>query len=138
MRNLKWLFVLPVLMLGTLASAAPTLNFDINWNEWSSPSPLVHGTTPANVIYDANRLPQCRGNLSNGSPGWTITGFYKVNGGAVQSFWVAGFSSVPNPPAPSIPLTTSGALTVWFQVTSVWGCSAYDSDFGANYHFSIN
>ena len=140
MRNLKWLFILPLLMVGSLASAqtAPSITFDINWNEGSWPSPRVHkaGTT-AKVIYDANRLPGCRGDY-NGKPGWTITGFYQLNGGPVQNFWVAGFSSVTNPPAPSIPLSTAGALSVWFQVTNRWGCSEYDSNFGANYAFSIN
>jgi hypothetical protein len=26
---------------------------------------------------------------------------------------------------------------MWFQVTSVWGCDAYDSSLGANYHFAV-
>lgn len=138
MKSFKYLLLLPVLLLGASALAAtPTLTFDINWNETASPNPLPYGTTAAKVVYDANRLPQCRGTTNTGGPAWTITGYYQVNGGSVQSFWVAGFSSVPTPPAPSIPLTTAGALTVWFQVTNIWGCSAYDSDYGANYHFNI-
>ena len=139
MRNLKWLFVLPVLVLSTLASAqtAPSLNFDINWNEWSSPSPLKVATT-AKVFYEANRLPQCRGTTNTGGPAWTITGYYSVNGGPVQSFWVAGHSPSGSTAQPSISLSQRGGLSMWFQVTNLWGCNAWDSNFGANYSFNIN
>jgi hypothetical protein len=139
MRNFKWLFILPLLMVGSLASAqtAPSLNFDINWNEWSSPSPLLVATT-AKVNYDANRLSQCRGTTNTGGPAWSITGYYSINGGPVQSFWVAGHSSAPNPPAPSIYLSQRGGLSMWFQVTNLWGCNAWDSNYGNNYSFNIN
>jgi hypothetical protein len=140
MRSFKFLLVLPVLLVGFVATAqtTPTITFDGAWNEVASPSVLPVGKT-AKVVYDANRLSQCRGTTNTGGPAWTITGYYQFNGtGTVYSFWVAGFSSTPNPPAPSIPLSFKGDLAVWFQVTNVWGCNAWDSNFGSNYHFTIN
>jgi hypothetical protein len=89
------------------------------------------------VDYDANRLTTCRGGNDNGSPGWTITGYYRINGGDIQSFWAGGFSPTGETTQPSIHLGDAGDLEMWFQNTSRWGCSAYDSANGANYHFKV-
>lgn len=88
------------------------------------------------VAYDANRLTACRGD-QNGHPGWTITGFYKIGNGAVHSFEAGGFSPSGGTEPPVLTLDASGDLQLWFQNNSVWGCNAYDSDFGKNYHFTI-
>ncbi|GHG88776.1 DUF6209 family protein [Comamonas sp. JC664] len=106
------------------------------WNVFATPHPLPFGATAA-VHFDVDRLTQCRGNLNASTPGWTITGHYQFNGGPVQSFWVAGFSSTPHPPAPAIPLHTRGTLSVWFENTNRWGCRAWDSNFGNNHHFTV-
>ena len=140
MRNLKWLFILPLLMVGSLASAqtAPSITFDINWNEIASPSVLPVGKT-AKIVYDANRLSQCRGTTNTGGPAWSITGFYQFNGtGTVYSFWVAGHNPSGSTAQPTIPLSFKGDLAMWFQVTNIWGCNAWDSNYGSNYHFTIN
>lgn len=110
------------------------LEFDGSWGE------TVSGTLAQNdsaaISYDITRLPQCRGELSGG-PAWSITAFYRFNGGAVESTPVAGHSPTGSVIEPSIPLTESGDLEVWFQNSNVWGCNAYDSNFGQNYHFSV-
>lgn len=88
------------------------------------------------IDYDADRLTGCRGNL-HGQPAWTITGYHSLDGAPPTSFYVAGFSAVVDPPEPIIDLDRPGDLAVWFQNTSIWGCSAYDSNFGTNFHFQI-
>jgi len=88
------------------------------------------------VDYDANRLTQCRGD-QNGHPAWTITGYWKIGDGPVRSFEAGGFSPSGGTQPPVLKLDASGDLQVWFQNTSLWGCSAYDSDFGKNYHFAV-
>ena len=97
--------------------------------------PLVAGGT-AKVSYDASRLPSCRGDL-NGHPGWSITGHYSLAGGPVGSFEAGGYSPSGGTQAPAIPLASSGTLQVWFEITSAWGCQAWDSDYGRNFRFQV-
>lgn len=89
------------------------------------------------IEYDAARLPGCRGNLNNGQPAWTITGYVSVNRGPAKSFWVAGFSPTGSTAPPTLKLTEGGDHAFWFQITNRWGCSSYDSSFGKNYHFTV-
>ncbi len=88
---------------------------------------LVEGGS-VRVSYDAARLPDCRGDFE-GKPGWTITGFASVAGADAETF------ATDHPAVVKLP--THGDLSLWFQVTNRWGCSAYDSKYGANYHFDI-
>jgi len=88
------------------------------------------------VAYDASRLTACRGE-QNGKPAWTITGFYKIGGGAVRSFEAGGFSPSSGTNEPVLALDASGDLQIWFQNNNRWGCNAFDSAFGANYHFAV-
>jgi Family of unknown function (DUF6209) len=92
------------------------------------------------VEYALDRLPQCRGNIGGGGPGWTITGFYSENSGAAKTFEVSevaadGKDRVAKPAR--IALTQGGDLALWFQVSSRWGCSEYDSQFGQNFHLDV-
>ncbi len=90
------------------------------------------------VDYALERLPQCRGNVGGGGPGWTITGFYSENGGAAKTFEVSevrGSERVAKPAR--IPLTQGGDLALWFQVSSRFGCSEFDSQFGQNFHVDV-
>ena len=128
--------------LGAAADAGatakgPTITFAANWTQTVSGS-LVAGQ-PITLAYDASRLPSCRGNTDSGGPGWTITAFYMLNGdfqGGNVAVAGQGLSNGPNPPVFTVP--DGGDLAVWFQVTSVFGCEAYDSKFGANYHFHVS
>ncbi len=133
------LFLLPLLLLGTAAAAQTqaTLTFDAHWNESSSVELLPVGGQ-VSIAYDINRLPQCRGTTSTGSPSWTLTGHYQVNRGPVQHFWVAGHSPDGNtaPPVIQLPEGVEGALVMWFDISGL-GCQGWDSDHGRNYHFAI-
>lgn len=95
---------------------------------------------PVRVTYALERLPQCRGNVGGGGPGWTISGFYSENGSPAKSFEVSALSSdgkdrVAKPA--TIALTQGGDLALWFQVTSAFGCSEFDSQYGQNFHFDV-
>lgn len=92
------------------------------------------------VEYALERLPQCRGNLGGGAPGWNITGYYSENGAAAKTFEVSeltpdGKDRVAKPAR--IKLENGGDLALWFQVTNRWGCSEYDSQFGQNFHVDV-
>ena len=92
------------------------------------------------VEYALERLPQCRGNVGGGGPGWTITGFYSENGGPAKTFDPTTLSPDGTDrvaKATTITPGQGGDLALWFQVTSRWGCSEYDSAFGQNYHFDV-
>jgi len=88
------------------------------------------------IAYDANRLTACRGE-QNGRPAWTITGYWRIGSGPVRSFEAGGFSPSNGSNGPVLELDAAGDLQVWFQNNSIWGCNAYDSNFGANYHFQV-
>ena len=111
-----------------------TLTFTADWREEASGS-LVAGRK-VRVVYDTERLPQCRGDF-NGHPGWTITGFQSQDGGEAETFEAGGFSPSGGSAEPVFGLEEPGDLEIWFQITNRWGCSEYDSDFGANYHFDV-
>ncbi|WP_163997442.1 DUF6209 family protein [Pyxidicoccus caerfyrddinensis] len=137
----RWLVATAALLVGTVASSqsTPTITFQSpsqGWNVVASSNPLPFGQT-VTINYSADRLTQCRGNITATTPGWSIFGQYSFNGGPVQSFWVAGGYPTPFPPPPSIPLNTRGDLAIWFVNTSRWGCQAWDSSFGNNFHFNV-
>jgi hypothetical protein len=134
-KRLLSLLTLPLLLVGTAAAAqttTPVITFNANWTLAES-APLVAGGQ-VQVAYDATRLPQCRTTLPDGSPGWSLTGYYRLNGGAVGSFDVAGAPTTGA--APIIALPVAGPLELWFRVASA-GCEAWDSNYGTNFRFTV-
>jgi len=128
----------PVEMEGQGSAAerieSATITFGADWSQRVAGS-LVAGRQ-VRVVFDAARLPQCRGE-TNGQQAWAIGGFFRVNGGAAQSFsptLIGGAS--PYASAITLP-SASGRLEMWFQVTSRWGCNAWDSNYGNNYRFTV-
>lgn len=98
--------------------------------------PLVAGAT-AVVRYDAARLPQCRGR-DQGVDTWAITGYVVVEGEDEQPFALTrrdGERVVSTEGRITVPAADSFAL--YFLVHDTFGCSEYDSDFGANYRFEV-
>ncbi len=92
------------------------------------------------VEYALERLPQCRGNVGGGGPGWTVTGYYSENGGAARTFEVTALTPDGKDRIAKrgrIVPAAGGDVAIWFQVTSRFGCSAYDSQFGQNYHLAV-
>lgn len=120
------------------ATAAPAvLRFLTNFTS-TLEGDLVQGGQ-VRVIYEASRLPQCRGDR-NGRPAWSITALWSLNGGAAQSRAIGGLD--PNGSRVSdgqivIDLPAAGDLAFWFTVTSSFGCQAWDSAYGQNYHFRV-
>lgn len=116
------------------ATDAVTVAFESDWTIQQS-GPLAQ-SKPARILYDAERLTECRGD-QHGRPAWAITGYFSLNGAPAESFHVAGLSASGSQDAPIILLPHPGDLAVWFHNTNRWGCSAYDSDFGENYSFVV-
>jgi hypothetical protein len=120
--------------------ADPTITFTAGWTE--STTPLVAGEQ-AQVSYDPARLPTCRGNLGYGTgPSWSINAYTQVNGIAFnQPLGIAGASlanlGLPAGALPSFTLPFAGTLQLWFENSDAFGCNAWDSDYGANYSFTI-
>ncbi len=116
-----------------LAASTVTVTFG------ASGAPVVTGALTVGesltVAYDAARLTGCRGD-TNGHAAWVVTGFYQINGGAIGAVDVGGYVP-PQGANATFALTQPGTLDMWFQNTSLWGCSAWDSAFGQNYHFTI-
>lgn len=93
------------------------------------------------VEYALERLPSCRGNVGGGGgPAWNVTGFYSENGGEAMMFEVSTLSADGKDrvaKAGRIVPVAGGDLAIWFQVSSGFGCSAYDSSRGQNYHLGV-
>jgi hypothetical protein len=91
------------------------------------------------IDYDLRRLPQCR-TTSGANPAWTVTMFSQIDGGAVTSTevdqTVDGYR-FGAPATIALPASAS-TLTVWFENDDVYGCNAWDSDYGQNYALAIH
>jgi hypothetical protein len=111
-----------------------SIHFQSDWDEEVS-GKLTAGQQ-LTVKYDDARLPKCRGS-KYGMPAWSITGFYRLNGGAIGTFNAAGHNPDGSHPPVVIDLPAAGDLELWFQSSSAFGCSEYDSNFGDHYHFTV-
>lgn len=114
-----------------------TLTFAEDYVE--SVSGTVSAGQAVRVRYDADRLPDCRGDLPGGTPAWTITGHATVDGGEETLVALAPGRSDDATALDGLldALPVGSDLSMYFTVSNRWGCIAYDSDFGANYHFAI-
>ncbi len=128
---------------GTTGDVAE-VNSDVQLDLTSDFKTKVSGRAKAGsallVNYALDRLPQCRGNVGGGGPGWNIAGYYSENGGPAKTFEVTtltpdGKDRVAKP-ARIVP-KTGGDLALWFEVNSAFGCHEYDSQFGQNYHVDV-
>jgi len=114
----------------------PVLAFDADFSE--SQSADLHAGAQAVVHYEPERLVQCAAS-SGGNAKWSVTMHYKVDGGTVKTMLVTraeGADLVASDAAFTLPRGRD--LEVWFSATSVYGCNAYDSNNGGNYHYSID
>jgi Family of unknown function (DUF6209) len=117
------------------ADQSIVLNFTADFNQTAS-APLVANEN-VTIAYDASRLSTCRG-TEGANPAWSITAFYRFNGGTVSSLNVGGLN--PNgggAPNTTFALTSAGDLEMWFENNDVDGCNQYDSAYGKNYHFNV-
>ncbi len=113
----------------------PTLTFNADGSLTQS-APLVAGGN-VKIQYSQSRMRQCTGNF-NGAPGWVITGYASLAGAAATT-WDTGRVSGTRRVAVNqvIALPRAGDLALWFQQTSRWGCQAWDSRNGQNYHVTV-
>ena len=83
------------------------------------------------VEYDDARLPSCRG-TQNGYQVWDITAHarWQPSGALVDGSVRDGAATFDVPDGAT-------ALELWFENTSIYGCHAWDSAYGANYRFDV-
>lgn len=115
--------------------SVPTIRFGADWSVTTTGVAMTG--RKLKIDYDTGRMPTCRGDV-NGGPGWTVTGFARVNGGEPKTFTAAGHSPTGQlDNVIDLPGAAGDAdLEIWFQNTSRWGCQAWDSNYGKNYHFT--
>jgi hypothetical protein len=121
---------------GKADGATPTISFGADWSERVS-GDLLAGSA-VRISYSLDRLPDCRGS-SNGSEVWGATGFASFDGGEPVTFAVSQLSGGRVKPVVAsleIPASAS-SVDLWFSSNNRWGCIAYDSNMGGNYHFEI-
>jgi hypothetical protein len=113
------------------------LSFDADWSE--SQSGALHAGDSVVVHYDPARLSQCRSS-SGGHPTWSITAYWRVDGGAVKTLRVTREADAATLVAadPTLTIPRGSELEMWFEANNVYGCHEYDSDLGANYQFAID
>lgn len=83
------------------------------------------------IEYDTDRLTTCR-HSQGGNPLWDITAHVRWE----PSFALAHASVRDGAATFDAPAGAQHA-SIWFENTSASGCQAWDSDFGANYHFDV-
>ena len=117
-----------------------TLTFNASWAVQQTGTLAPGGKVT--IAYDAKRA-QCTGDFM-GKPGYSVIASWRLAGRAPQSVTVAGL-----PPYgaldPTFTLPSAvwgegapgGDLEVWFENSSRWGCHAWDSNYGSNYHFAV-
>jgi hypothetical protein len=116
--------------------AVPTITFRADGTIVQSGS--LRAGSSVKVHYDLDRLTQCRGTMG-GYPQWSISGFASSNGGTAQSFEtsVAAANGTRTTIDATIQLASAGDLALWFENTNRWGCNAWDSNYGNNFHFVV-
>lgn len=116
------------------------MTFAADWT--TSATPLVAGDD-VQIAYDPARLTTCRGDLGYGTgPSWSIDAFASINGITLeQAIPVAGASlanlHLPPGALPTFTPPFAGELQIWFENSDAFGCTAWDSDYGANYRFVV-
>lgn len=116
-----------------LAEGDRTFRFNADW----STSTFGSGDSLL-LAYDPVRLWQCRATY-NGLAAWDVVAHYRFDGGPEQ---FASLTAPENGSRVAIPARItrpSGArhLEVWFENHDRTGCHAWDSRYGANYHFDL-
>ncbi|MFT3693491.1 MAG: DUF6209 family protein [Kofleriaceae bacterium] len=112
------------------------LSFDAAGSPSASAS--LHAGDKVVVHYDPARLADCEAS-SGGRAVYSITGYWSVDGGTQHALSVTRTSGdALEAGDPEITLPHGSELTLYFDTTSIYGCHAYDSANGANYHFQID
>lgn len=111
----------------------PLLDFNSDWSV-TSDGPLIAGQT-AVVRYDDSRLQECA--LANGAQ-WSIDGWMSLDGAAPIDLQVTQVTNgIRGRVDLPITIPSGSDLAFWFETTNLYGCHAFDSDYGRNFHFAI-
>lgn len=112
-----------------------TLTFAEDFSE-SQSGPLRAGAT-VRLEYDLDRIEGCRG-TQGGIPQWGASAVYWGEDGEEHSVGLTEIAGDEIRATDAILTVPEGEkLSMYFYVNNTWGCIAYDSDFGANYHFDV-
>ena len=124
--------------IGTTSAAdttasTPDLVFDGSWG--------YHGDgtrTPgviANIVYDTSRLPLCRA-TQDSVAAWAISAFVSADGGPAKPY---PLPSGQTGTAVTVPIEVPYAsdMAIWFEATDDSGCTQWDSNYGANFNFTV-
>jgi Family of unknown function (DUF6209) len=120
------------------ADSAPTplLVFAADWSVTQS-APVVAGGK-AIVRYDIARLPHCRA-WYHGFPAWSIIASWAVDGGYAYTQPVVARDASGQMVGVDLPIDVPPGrdLALWFHASDEYGCSEWDSRWGANFHFAL-
>jgi uncharacterized protein YraI len=119
----------------TRGEVGPVLAFHADWSE--TQTGVLRAGDEVTIHYDPSRLSRCA-TSRNGTAAWSVTMYYKVDGGAVKTMIVTrpdGADLVAADPRLTVP--RGSALELWFSASSGHGCNAYDSNLGGNYRYTI-
>ena len=115
--------------------SAVTLTFAGDYSESQSGTLRAGGTV--RLDYDLDRIEDCRG-TQGGIPQWGATAVYWGDDGEEQTIGLTEIVGDEIRATDAILTVPEGEkLSMYFYVNNTWGCIAYDSDFGANYHFEV-
>ncbi len=117
------------------SATGAVLSFDADGTE--SQQGAIHAGDTIVVHYDPARLATCQSS-SGGHPTWSITAYWRVDGGSTKSLRVTRESAATLVAAdPTITVPRGSELEMWFQANNVYGCNEWDSNLEANYRFAI-
>lgn len=113
----------------------PVITFDGDFNETVEGTLMAGGR--ARIRYDLDRITDCR-SRDHGSDVWAVTGFAGEPGVEPESFAVTELRDGETLAVEAvIELPRAEAVEFHFRVNDTFGCTAFDSDFGANYRFEL-
>jgi hypothetical protein len=129
--------------LNATVTAPPTLTFDAHFG--STQTARLIGGGQAVINFDGARLPNCRDGGQPGDVDWHLQAQWNVDGkyasAAELTVLVGGGRAAAQDReiAPTtITLPVGNELEIWFANWDAVGCINWDSDYGANYKFSLN
>ncbi|HZI11923.1 MAG TPA: DUF6209 family protein [Myxococcus sp.] len=118
------------------APATPTVVFQEGWVEYTVGT-LKQGQT-FSIQYDLDRLPECRQSY-NGAPTWEVWAYWRFDNGVTGEKSVTAVSGYHRYGVPVQITPPAGARSVqlWFKNWDRGYCVRWDSNYNANYRFTL-
>ena len=116
-------------------TSGATIDFAKDWSITETGS-LVPSSTMT-VRYDLDRLGKCRFQ-EYGGPAWAVLAYVSFDGGAPKTLVLAPHQGVTSGIVEeTIPVPAASDVAFWFYASDDSGCVQWDSNYGKNFHFSI-